>query len=85
MVLRSEREGKVLQNINRYKSDGNQETITRKRGGIIHAMLNDMQAYNQNSHFILPIKNDLGEFRFLYKTNLGHQILQNLKGNKPLN
>ena len=85
MVLRSEGGNKVLQNINRYKSDGNQETITRKRGGIIHAMLNKLPAYNQNSHFILPIKNDLGEFRFLYKTNFGHQILQNLKVNKPLN
>lgn len=85
MVLRSENKIKVLQNIERYSSDSDQETITRARGGIIHAMLNKRTEYDKNNHFILPIRNDLGEMRFLYKANFGHQILQNLKVSKPLN
>ena len=79
MVLRTEQEQLVLQNIERYKTDGNVETITRKRGGIIHAMLNKRREYVTHSHFILPIRNNFGEARFMYKANLGHKILQNLK------
>ena len=79
MVLRTEQEQLVLQNIERYKTDGNVETITRKRGGIIHAMLNKRREYITHSHFILPIRNNFGEARFMYKANLGHKILQNLK------
>ena len=79
MVLRTEKGHPVMQNIERYKDDGNAETITRKRGGIIHALLNKRKEYTTHSHFILPIRNKLGEARFMYKANLGHKILQNLK------
>ena len=72
MVLRSENKTKVLQNIERYSSDEDQETITRARGGIIHAMLNKRTEYDKNNHFILPIRNDLGEMRFLYKRRRYH-------------
>lgn len=78
MVLRSSSTGLSIQNIEQY-SDGNSEDITRARGGIIHAMLNRRPEYTRYTHFILPIKNEHGEARFLYKANLGHSILQNLK------
>lgn len=77
MVFRSIGEQKLLQNIEQYK-DGNPATITRARGGIVHAMLNKRKEYEENNHFILPIRNETGQARFLYKANLGHYILQNL-------
>ena len=78
MVFRSIGEQKLLQNIEQYK-DGNPATITRARGGIVHAMLNKRKEYEENNHFILPIRNETGQARFLYKANLGHYILQNLR------
>ena len=77
-VLRSVKDGKVLQNIEQY-SDGDPETITRPRGGIIHAMLNKRKEYDTYSHFILPIKNLRGEARFIYKSRIGKTIIRNLK------
>ena len=73
---------RVLQNIERY-SDGDSETITRSKGGIIHAMLNKREEYAKNNHFLLPIRNEKGEARFLYKSNIGHTILQNLRVHRP--
>lgn len=81
MVLREENNTKVLQNIERYK-DANSSTISRPKGGIIHAMLNKRDEYDQHTHFILPIRNNEGEARFLYKAKLGHRIIQNLKVNQ---
>ena len=78
IVLKSSSTSYSLQEIEQY-ADGDSETITRARGGIIHAMLNKRSEYYDNNHFILPIKNKFGEARFLYKANLGHSILQNLK------
>ena len=78
IVLRTNATGFSLQEIEQY-ADGDSETITRARGGIIHAMLNRRVEYEVNNHFILPIKNRFGEARFLYKENLGHSILQNLR------
>ena len=78
MVLREDENGKVLQNIERY-ADANPETISRPKGGIIHAMLNKRDEYDKHTHFILPIRNNNGEARFLYKAKLGHRIIQNLK------
>ncbi|MDA9189952.1 hypothetical protein N9P07_00795 [Alphaproteobacteria bacterium] len=78
IVLREEKGVSTIQNIERYK-DGDPETITRTRGGIVHAMLNKRKEYDLNNHFILPIKNEKNEFRFLYKSNLGQTILQNLR------
>lgn len=77
-VLRSVKENKVIQNIEQY-SDGDPETITRPRGGIIHAMLNKRKEYDTYSHFILPIKNQRGEARFIYKSRIGKTIIRNLK------
>lgn len=73
---------KALQVIESYK-DGDSETITRAKGGIVHAMLNKRIEYAQNRHFLLPIKNSRGEARWLYKSNIGHAILQNLRVQKP--
>ena len=79
LVLVSETGGKKsIQSIERY-ADGDPATITRRRGGIIHAMLNKRKEYSDNNHFLLPIKNKAGKARLLYKSNLGHTILQNLK------
>lgn len=69
-----------IQSIDSY-ADGNETTITRPRGGIIHAMLNRRTEYETYRHFILPIKNNKGQARFLYKSNIGHSILQNLRSN----
>ena len=74
--------GKELQVIESY-ADGDSETITRPRGGIVHAMLNKRIEYAQNRHFLLPIKNNRSEARWLYKSNIGHAILQNLRVQNP--
>jgi hypothetical protein len=85
LVRRVEKDGRyVLQNIERYETDGDSTTITRKRGGIIHAMLNRRPDYNNFTHFILPITNKDGQARFLYKANLGHSILQRLNPSGPV-
>lgn len=78
IVLRDPNATPKLQNIEQYK-DGDSNTITRKRGGIVHAMLNKRPEYTSNVHFILPIRNDSGEARFLYKSNIGQTILQNMR------
>lgn len=85
LVFRNEDGTPVIQNIERYTADGDPETITRRRGGIVHAMLNKNPLYDLNNHFILPIRNDSGQARFLYKSNMGHTILQNLRVSKPIN
>ena len=82
IVTASEKGERVLQNIEKY-TDGNSATITRARGGIIHAMLNKTEKYAKNNHFILPIRNEKGEVRFMYKSNIGHTILQNLRVQRP--
>ena len=81
LVLRRENELPKIQNIESYK-DGNPGTITRRRGGIVHAMLNRLPDYAKHRHFILPVKNANGHARFLYKSKVGETILQNLKVQK---
>ena len=72
-----------IQKIGSY-ADGDEDTITRPRGGIVHAMLNKRKEYDLHDHFFLPIRNGAGKARILYKSNIGHSILQNLRvnGNK---
>lgn len=79
MVRRSDSGQNLLQNIERYQGDGDPVTITRARGGIIHAMLNRRTEYDSHSHFILPIKNQDGKARFLYKPRIGQTVIQNLR------
>lgn len=79
IVRREEGGSRVLQNIERYESDGDSDAIMRKRGGIVHAMLNRRADYYNYTHFVLPIKNLKGQARLLYKANLGHSILQRLQ------
>ena len=63
-----------------YKTDGDNETISRKRGGIIQALINKRARYNNKIHYIMPITNVEGtKARFYYKSFLGHTILQNMK------
>lgn len=85
IVLRSNGDQHFIQNIERYEKDGDPVTITRSRGGIVHAMLNKRKEYSENRHFILPIRNDSGQARFMYKSNIGQTILQNLKVHAPTN
>lgn len=83
IVLRTEGDLSVVQNIERYESDGDPVTITRAKGGIVHAMLNRRKEYAENNHFILPIRNQFGQARFMYKSNIGQVILQNLLVQSP--
>lgn len=78
MVLKRDKNGISMQNITNY-ADGVEETILRPRGGVIHAMLNKREEYAIHKHFILPIKNNQGEMRFLYKSKFGHTIIQNVR------
>jgi hypothetical protein len=78
LVTREVSGKKVLQEIERY-TDADSENILRARGGIIHAMLNKSDAYISNKHFILPIRNAKGWIRFLYKSNLGHTVYENVR------
>ena len=71
-----------IQNIGSYQSDGDQETITRARGGIIQAIINKRDDYKDKIHYVLPIKNDFGKARFLYRQSLGQTILQNVSNRK---
>lgn len=72
-----------IQRISKY-TDGDEEAITRKRGGIIHAMLNKTPQYDHNNYFFLPIQNTAGEARILFKEKSGKQIIQNLRVQKPI-
>lgn len=81
MVLKSGPVGRSVHSIEQYK-DGDPFSITRARGGIVHSILNKRAEYNTYDHFILPLQNKMGEARFLYKANIGHSILQNLKQNR---
>ena len=87
IVFRNEAGTDVVQNIERYGdiTAEDQEIIARRRGGIVHAMLNRNPLYHENNHFFLPIRNELGMARFLYKSNIGHKILQNMKVHSPIN
>lgn len=84
IVLKTDKKtgARSLQNIERY-DDGDASTISRPRGGIVHAMLNKRREYDENRHFLLPIRNNLGQIRFLYKAKLGPSIFQNLLVQKP--
>lgn len=84
IVFREEAGIPVLQNVERY-SDGQVDTITRSRGGIVHNIMTKRREYTVNNHFILPIKNLEGKARFMYKSNIGQAILQNLKVHPPTN
>ena len=84
IVFREHNGMPVLQNVERY-SDAQVDTITRARGGIVHNIMTKRQEYATNNHFILPIKNLNGQARFMYKSNIGQAILQNLKVHSPTN
>lgn len=71
----------ALQNISEY-SDGNEESIQRKRGGIIDAIIHKRPAYANSLVYILPIKNNFGQMRFLFKTRIGKKILKNKLGKR---
>jgi hypothetical protein len=81
LVRRVEEGNPVLQNIESY-ADGDVDTITRRRGGIIHAVLNKRPEYTNYTHFIMPIRNNNGQARLLYKATIGHSIYQNLMTHK---
>lgn len=77
-VFREENNTKILKNIEQY-IDANPVTISRPKGGIIHAMVNMRDEYKKPTHCILIVRNNEGPARFLYKAKLGHCIVQNLK------
>lgn len=77
-VFRKAGDETFIQNIEQY-SGCDAINIRRPKGGIIHAMLNKRKEYETYSHFILPIRNNNGEARFIYKSRIGKTIIRNLK------
>ncbi len=70
-----------IQNIKQYR-DGDEETITRAKGGIIQAIINKRNDYKNKIHYVLPIKNNNNKARFLYRQSLGQTILANINNMK---
>lgn len=69
-------DGNRIQNIESYK-DGEAETISRKRSGIIDAIINKRKMYRGKLHYILPIRNKNDQARFIYRNILGDTIWHN--------
>ena len=78
IVLKSDSNGHKLQSIENY-ADADTQYIQRAKGGIIHAMLNKREEYDRYQHFILPLKNNKGYARIIYKPKLKKSIMQNVK------
>ncbi len=78
MVFRFPGDQPFIQDIEQY-SDADEDTITRKRGGIIQGLIRKRPMYEDKMHYILPIRNAKGQARFLYRQALGQNILQNVK------
>ena len=77
-VLKESRGVVSIQNIEQY-SDGDTRTITRKRGGIIQAIINRRTHYDDKIHYILPIMNEDRQGRFLYRSSIPKTVLQNAR------
>lgn len=77
-LVLSKKHGNGIQRIEQF-GDANVEEILRPRGGMVQAILKGSTDYERHTHYILPIKNDLGMMRFTYKTQLGYRVLQNLR------
>ena len=58
-----------IQNIKQY-GDGDEETITRARGGVVQAIINKRDDCKNKIHYVLPIKNNDNKARFLYRQSL---------------
>lgn len=69
-------EGNKIQKIESYK-DGDSDTVSRKRSGIIDAIINKRKIYKGKLHYILPITNKFGKARFIYRNMLGDTIWHN--------
>lgn len=78
LVLKSAKEGKAVHSIESY-TDADIAPISRKKGGIIHAMLTKRPEYQRHQHFLLPIKNNNGFARIIYKPKLKKSIMQNIR------
>lgn len=59
-------------------SDFVEETITRKRGGLVAATVSNRPEFD-NKAIILPVKNKFGEMCFYYKNNLGKKVIKNIR------
>ena len=59
--------------------DGNSDSITRERGGLIIATLKGSKLLQTKSHLIMPVRNkeSKGQMRFHYRNQLGKRILRN--------
>ena len=80
LVLSGSEDNEAIHTIAGYKKDGNNETISRSRGGIINALINKRKKYLGRIHYIMPISNtEKTKARFYYKSFVGHTILQNMK------
>lgn len=77
-LVLSKKFGLGIQRIEQF-GDAHVEEIVRPRGGMVQAILKGSPDYERHTHYILPIKNDLGMMRFTYKTQLGYRVLQNIR------
>ena len=60
------------------RKDADEETITRKRGGLVASVIKGRPKYMDKLHIIMPAKNNRGEMRFHYKNQLGKKVLKNI-------
>ena len=60
------------------RTDADEETITRKRGGLVASVIKGRPKYMDKLHIIMPAKNNRGEMRFHYKNQLGKKVLKNI-------
>lgn len=82
-LVLSRKGGIGIQRIEQFK-DADFENLTRRRGGMVQAILKGSPDYERHTHYILPIKNDQGMVRFMYRTSLGYRVLQNLRTSAPI-
>lgn len=68
----------------RKRIDWNDDKLMREGGkGLISSVTKGMREYINKTHFIFPVKSLDGTYaRFLYRAQLGHTILRNLKNIK---
>jgi hypothetical protein len=67
-----------IQSVESY-SGHDADTISRPRGGMIQALIKGRPMYDLKRHYIMPLKNENGKARFIYRPNLGHTILKNVR------
>ncbi len=66
-----------IQTVDQYK-DADVEAIRRARGGMIQATIHKVAEYEQAKYFIMPLRNEAGFARFVYKAFVNKSIMENI-------